>query len=72
MQISKVLGARVVAVTSGSDKVEYLKSLGADAVVDTAEGAARGQKLHKMIAAVAPKGNLLSYQETHDLRPPVI
>eukprot|EP00878_Enallax_costatus_P026501 GHUV01028443.1.p1 GENE.GHUV01028443.1~~GHUV01028443.1.p1 ORF type:complete len:293 (+),score=92.02 GHUV01028443.1:330-1208(+) len=54
VQISKVLGARVVAVTSGANKVEYLKAIGADAVVDTA--VAGGQKLHKQIAAVAPKG----------------
>jgi NADPH:quinone reductase-like Zn-dependent oxidoreductase len=53
-QISKLLGARVVAVTSGADKATYLKQLGADAVVDTA--AAAGQRLHKQIAAAAPKG----------------
>jgi NADPH-dependent curcumin reductase CurA len=55
-QISKLLGAKVVAVTSGADKVSYLKQIGADAVVDTAAPAAAGQRLHKLIAAAAPKG----------------
>jgi NADPH-dependent curcumin reductase CurA len=56
MQISKLLGAKVVAVTSGADKAAYLKQLGADAVVDTAAPASAGQRLHKLIAAAAPKG----------------
>jgi NADPH:quinone reductase-like Zn-dependent oxidoreductase len=56
MQISKLLGARVVAVTSGADKASYLQQLGADAVVDTAAPAAAGQRLHKLVAAAAPKG----------------
>ncbi|KAF6260847.1 hypothetical protein COO60DRAFT_838483 [Scenedesmus sp. NREL 46B-D3] len=55
VQISKLLGARVVAVTSGADKAAYLRQLGADAVVDTAAPAAAGQRLHKLIAAAAPK-----------------
>ena len=40
VQIGKLLGARVVAVTAGADKAAYLRSLGADAVVDTAAVAA--------------------------------
>ncbi|WIA34847.1 hypothetical protein OEZ86_013145 [Tetradesmus obliquus] len=56
VQISKLLGARVVAVTSGADKAAYLAQLGADAVVDTAAPAAAGQRLHKLVAAAAPKG----------------
>jgi D-arabinose 1-dehydrogenase-like Zn-dependent alcohol dehydrogenase len=58
LQISKLLGARVVAVTAGVDKAAYLKRLGADDVIDTASPEAQGQKLHKLIAAAAPKGEL--------------
>eukprot|EP00775_Hariotina_reticulata_P012009 gene12009-12153_t len=56
VQISKLLGARVVAVTAGGDKAAYLKRLGADDVIDTAAPGAQGKKLHKLIAAAAPKG----------------
>lgn len=35
VQISKVLGAKVVAVARGESKAKLLKSLGADAVIDT-------------------------------------
>lgn len=56
VQISKLLGARVVAVTKGADKAAYLQRLGADAVIDTAAAAATGQRLHKLVAAAAPKG----------------
>jgi hypothetical protein len=59
-QISKLLGAKVVAVTSGADKAAYLKQLGADTVVDTAAPAAAGERLHKLIAAAAPKGGYAS------------
>ena len=54
VQLSKLLGARVVAVTRGKEKAAYLTRLGADAVVDTE--AATGQRLHKLVAAAAPKG----------------
>jgi hypothetical protein len=54
-QIGKLLGARVVAVTSGAAKADYLRSLGADAVVDAAAAPA-GAPLHKLIKAAAPKG----------------
>jgi NADPH:quinone reductase-like Zn-dependent oxidoreductase len=56
LQISKLLGARVVAVTRGQDKAAYLQRLGADAVIDIAAPAAEGQRLHKLLAAAAPKG----------------
>lgn len=35
VQISKVLGAKVVAVARGESKAKLLKDLGADAVIDT-------------------------------------
>lgn len=35
VQISKVLGAKVVAVARGESKAKLLKNLGADAVIDT-------------------------------------
>lgn len=35
VQISKVLGAKVVAVARGAEKAKLLKDLGADAVIDT-------------------------------------
>ena len=35
VQISKVLGAKVVAVARGDSKAKLLKNLGADAVIDT-------------------------------------
>ena len=35
VQISKVLGAKVVAVARGESKAKLLKELGADAVIDT-------------------------------------
>jgi hypothetical protein len=54
-QIGKIVGARVVAVTSGATKAEFLRGLGADAVVDAA-AAPPGTPLHKLIKAVAPKG----------------
>lgn len=59
LQISKLLGARVVAVTRGQDKAAYLQRLGADAVIDTAAPAAAGQRLHKLAAAAAPKGEVV-------------
>jgi hypothetical protein len=55
-QISKLLGARVVAVTRGADKAAYLQRLGAVAVIDTAAAGAAGQRLHKLVAAAAPNG----------------
>lgn len=58
VQISKLLGARVVAVTRGADKAAYLQCLGADAIIDTAAAGAAGQRLHKLVAAAAPKGEL--------------
>ena len=60
VQISKLLGARVVAVTRGADKAAYLQRLGADAVIDTSAPAAAGQRLHKLVAAAAPKGKAVS------------
>lgn len=35
VQISKVLGAKVVAVARGAEKAKLLRDLGADAVIDT-------------------------------------
>ncbi|GBF97766.1 quinone oxidoreductase [Raphidocelis subcapitata] len=55
VQIGKLVGARVVAVTSGAAKADYLRGLGADAVVDAA-AAPKGTPLHKLIRAAAPKG----------------
>lgn len=63
VQIGKIIGARVVAVTSGATKAEYLRGLGADDVIDAAAAAASlgpkgagGPPLHKLIRAAAPKG----------------
>ncbi len=61
-QIGKAIGARVVAVAGGREKVEFLRRLGCVDVVDsTAFGdpTAKGQELHKAIKAVAPKGGIL-------------
>lgn len=55
LQISKLLGAHVVAVTSGATKSAYLKQLGADVVIDMA-AAAPGVPLHKLVKQAAPKG----------------
>lgn len=49
------MGAKVIAVTSGAAKAEYLRGLGADAVIDAAAVPA-GTPLHKAIKAAAPKG----------------
>ncbi|KIY97737.1 hypothetical protein MNEG_10225 [Monoraphidium neglectum] len=57
VQIGKLVGARVIAVTSGAAKADYLRGLGADAVVDAA-AAPEGAPLHKLIRAVAPKGGV--------------
>ncbi|GJW29915.1 quinone oxidoreductase-like protein 2, partial [Tanacetum coccineum] len=38
VQIGKVVGATVIAVARGSEKVEFLKSMGVDHVVDLKEG----------------------------------
>lgn len=54
-QIAKLLGARVVAVDLGPDKANFLRSQGADAVIDAGQ-ATKEQPLHKMIKSAAPKG----------------
>ncbi|KAI8473312.1 MAG: hypothetical protein J3K34DRAFT_411610 [Monoraphidium minutum] len=57
VQIGKLVGARVIAVTSGAAKADYLRGLGSDAVVDAA-AAPPGTPLHKLIRAAAPKGGV--------------
>lgn len=47
MQISKVLGARVVAVARGSAKASALRELGADVVIDSS--ANKDEPLRKLI-----------------------
>lgn len=49
IQMAKALGAHVIATTSGPDKAEYCRSLGADAVVDyLTENVA--ERVHEMVA----------------------
>jgi D-arabinose 1-dehydrogenase-like Zn-dependent alcohol dehydrogenase len=47
VQVSKVLGARVVAVARGSAKASALRELGADVVIDSA--ANKDEPLRKLI-----------------------
>ncbi len=51
VQIAKAKGMTVIGSAGGADKCEFVKSLGADAVVDYKEGS-----LLKQLAAAAPKG----------------
>ncbi|MEO8617978.1 MAG: NADP-dependent oxidoreductase [Sphingomicrobium sp.] len=51
VQIAKAKGMTVIGSAGGADKCEFVKSLGADAVVDYKAGS-----LLKQLAAVAPKG----------------
>ncbi|MEO1028964.1 MAG: NADP-dependent oxidoreductase [Pseudomonadota bacterium] len=54
-QIAKIKGCKVVGSAGGSKKVEYLKSIGVDEVIDYKEH--RGaDALTKALAAAAPKG----------------
>lgn len=53
VQIGKLLGARVVAVVTGPDKVPFVSRQGADHVIDAS---ALKQPLHQAIKAAAPKG----------------
>lgn len=55
IQIAKLLGAKVVAVDLGPDKAAFLRSQGADVVVDASQ-ASKERPLHKMIKAAAPQG----------------
>ncbi|KAK9915971.1 hypothetical protein WJX75_006753 [Coccomyxa subellipsoidea] len=54
VQISKAMGAKVVAVCRGSSKAEALKRLGADAVIDTSQHP--DTPLRALIKKEAPKG----------------
>ena len=51
MQLAKIAGCFVIGVVGSSHKVEYVKSLGADAVI-----AKSSQNLWKEIERIAPKG----------------
>jgi NADPH-dependent curcumin reductase CurA len=51
VQIAKARGMTVIGSAGGADKCEFVRSLGADAVVDYKAGG-----LLKQLAAVAPKG----------------
>jgi D-arabinose 1-dehydrogenase-like Zn-dependent alcohol dehydrogenase len=52
IQIAKILGARVLAITSNADKAERLRGLGADEVlIAPADGG-----FHKLVQAAAPGG----------------
>uniref|UniRef100_A0A7S0S512 Enoyl reductase (ER) domain-containing protein n=1 Tax=Chlamydomonas leiostraca TaxID=1034604 RepID=A0A7S0S512_9CHLO len=55
VQIAKVIGAKVIAVTQGAQKCDFLRQQGADAVIDTST-MSKEQPLHKLIKAHAPKG----------------
>jgi NADPH2:quinone reductase len=52
IQMAKALGARVIATTSGSDKAEYCRSLGADDVLDYTKDNIAG-RVHALVAAGA-------------------
>jgi NADPH-dependent curcumin reductase CurA len=52
VQIAKAKGMTVIGSAGGADKVEYVKSLGADACIDYKSGA----PLVKALSEVAPKG----------------
>ncbi|KAG2491901.1 hypothetical protein HYH03_009853 [Edaphochlamys debaryana] len=56
VQLSRLAGARVVAVAAGKAKADFLKAQGADAVIDTEAVAASGRALHVAIREAAPKG----------------
>jgi NADPH2:quinone reductase len=51
IQMAKALGARVIATTSGAEKVAYCKSLGADEVFDHER-----DNIPERVAAIAPEG----------------
>jgi len=51
IQMAKALGARVIATTSGVDKAEYCKALGADHVLDY-----EADNVPERVAALMPEG----------------
>lgn len=51
VQIGKLLGCRVIGVVGSSHKVEYVRSLGADAVIDKST-----ESLWRMVERLAPDG----------------
>ncbi|KAL6763224.1 hypothetical protein V8C86DRAFT_2496880 [Haematococcus lacustris] len=55
VQLAKVQGAHVVAVTKGEDKVQLLRNLGADVVIDL-DTVSASQPLHALIKQHAPRG----------------
>ena len=61
-QIGKALGATVVAVVNGQDKLDFLRTLGVAHVIDASalsgpgSSGNKGLPLHIAIKAVAPKG----------------
>lgn len=65
VQISKVLGAKVVAVARGESKAKLLRDLGADAVIDTS---ANHQVRHVTGASLSP---LQMHDEKYGLEPPL-
>ncbi|GIL79795.1 hypothetical protein Vretimale_12388 [Volvox reticuliferus] len=56
LQLSRLAGARVVVVAAGAAKADFLRTQGADAVLDSEKLAAEGTALHKALRAAAPKG----------------
>jgi len=56
VQISKVLGARVVAVARGSAKANALRELGADVVIDSS--ATKDEPLRKLIKVHPPRSHM--------------
>lgn len=55
LQIAKLVGAHVVAVATGPGKAAFLRSQGADVVID-ASTITKETPLHELIKAAAPKG----------------
>mmetsp|Transcript_6068 Transcript_6068/g.16162 ORF Transcript_6068/g.16162 Transcript_6068/m.16162 type:complete len:359 (+) Transcript_6068:103-1179(+) len=55
VQISKVLGAKVIAVTQGAAKVAFLQSQGADVVIDLAH-TSKDRPLSILVKQHVPKG----------------
>ncbi|GAX72670.1 hypothetical protein CEUSTIGMA_g126.t1 [Chlamydomonas eustigma] len=55
-QIGKIMGAKVIAVVNGKEKVEFLQTLGVDHVFDASQYSPAAQPLHQAIKATVRQG----------------